>query len=62
MTVYDKMQKMPLVAKILIGGIPILIVVIWFFYLQINGRILEKEFFRIEISSVVIKSSSYYGR
>lgn len=62
MTVYDKILNMPLVAKALIGGIPILIVVIWFLYLQINGRRLEKEFFRNEISSFVIKSNSYYGR
>lgn len=62
MTFYDKMQNMPLIAKILIGGIPILSVIIWFLYLQINGRRLEKEFFRNEISSVVVKSNSYYGR
>lgn len=39
-----------------------MLVIVWFLYLQINGRRLEKEFFRNEISSFVIKSNSYYGR
>lgn len=62
MTFYDKMQKMPLIAKVLMGGIPILLVIIWFVYLQVYGRKLEKDFFRNEFSSVVVKSNSYYGR
>jgi hypothetical protein len=62
MRVYDGTQRIPLVTKMLVAGIPILIVVIWFVYLQINGNKLERENFRNNINSVVIKSNSYYGR
>jgi hypothetical protein len=58
----ERMKKMPLLVKVLIAGIPILIVIIWFMQLQINGRDAEKDFFLREISSVVVKSNSYYGR
>ncbi len=59
---FDNMQKMPLIVKILTGGVPILLVIFWFIYLQINGSRLKKEYFRKEISSVVVKSNSFYGR
>lgn len=57
-----RMLKMPLIVKILIGGIPILFVIVWFIILRINGYRGAKEFFREKISSVVVKSNSYYGR
>lgn len=59
---YDNVKSMPLIVKILIGGIPIVFFIIWFVYLQINGRKLRKEFFQNEISSIVVKSNYYYGR
>jgi len=62
MTFSERIQRIPLIFKILTGAIPILFVVIWFISLQINGRRLEKEFFKNEISSFVVKSNSYYGR
>lgn len=37
-------------------------VVVYFFYLQIDGFKRKKYFFENAISSVVIKSSSFYGR
>ncbi|HTO16567.1 MAG TPA: hypothetical protein VLZ83_12405 [Edaphocola sp.] len=48
--------------NIIFGGICILAVIIWFIYLQINGRKQEKEDYIKPIFSKVVKSNSYYGR
>lgn len=62
MEVKNKKKNILLIIKILIGSIPILLVIIWFISLRVNGNKYRKEFFRSEISSLVIKSDTYYGR
>lgn len=59
---YDKIKNMPLTAKLLIGGTPLLIFVVWFVSSQINANKEKRENFTNKISSVVVKSNSYYGR
>ena len=54
--------KMPFIVKILIGGVPILIVIVWFITMQINGVKYKRIFYNEVISSIVVKSNSYYGR
>lgn len=50
------------VAKIVIAGIPLSVVFVWFVYLQIDGYRNSKRFFKKQFSSKVVKSKSYYGR
>lgn len=56
------MKNMPLIAKILIAGIPILCIGIWIIYIQVNGEKLKKKNYASPISSTVVMFTSYYGR
>lgn len=58
----EKIKNMPLIFKILIGAIPLLGVLIWFVSMQISGARYKEQFFREEITSIVVSSNSYYGR
>ena len=54
--------KMPLILKILIAGVPILIAVLYSFYSTSNDIKNKKQFYKQEISSLVIKSDISDGR
>jgi hypothetical protein len=62
MTINKKKKKPLLVIKILMGGIPIALVIIWFAYLRISGAKMKKLFYDSSFAAIVVKSDYYYQR
>ena len=56
------LAKIPLIIKILIGGVPILIAVLFSYYSTSNDIKNKKQFYKQEISTLVIKSNVSEGR
>lgn len=59
---FEKFRKKPYFFKILIGGLSIIIGVIFIFNLQMSAVKNRKEFFKRGFSSTVIDHRSYQGR
>jgi hypothetical protein len=57
-----KMNKIPLLLKIMIGGIPILLILIYLLVLNNKGTLNRKSFYRQGFSSVVVKKDVFQGR
>lgn len=58
MTIFEKMEKMPLVLKVIIGGIPILLVIIYSFFLSNRGTKNREQFYIQGFSSTVLRSNT----
>lgn len=56
------MNKIPLVLKIMIGGIPILLILIYLVVLNSKGARNRNSFYRQGFSSIVVKKDVFQGR
>ena len=59
---FEKIINPPPKIHLLIGGTTIIILLVWFISLWINGSRDTNHFFHNSISSVVVSNNSYYGR